>query len=867
MSSAEKNGREIFAQRILCAGDCPNLGVVDSAWGIRFPFVSNLPWRTSRPALCRSFKAICPSFKFDAICPSFKVMRWLTEGLVKLSPQRRGFPEVLTPSRLLVETARPLRRWPLAAVPFLVCFLLVVPWFAFGCAYTKQVTIRAHSPSPWDRMKTLWSEEKPSERTQQFLRRYGLAESWRREEPRAFLRRIQDLVYRDPSDDKLFAASELAYLAAGSVEKENPRLALDLYGASVIHAFQYLFDDRFRDFRNPYDPQFRGACDLYNVSLERMLRLVCREHGLSPGRMYELRTASGIWELSCRIGAGLWRPEEFGRFEFATDYEIRNLRNHYRNYGLGVPLIAVRRPLPVEPPEARYYPDNLSFPVTVFLRPEADADPYASDTLRRRSASLELYDPIVTSDIRVGNLWVPLQTDLSTPLAYFLADPRMLLIPTVGLLRPEKLLTFEPRRGKPLMGLYMLQPYERGKIPVVMIHGLWSGPMTWMEMFNDLRSLPEIRQHFQFWFYLYPTAQPFWISAAALREELAEVRQVLDPSHQESALDQMVLVGHSMGGLLARLQTVESKDNFWRVLSDVPFELVRSNPAERSRLQKIFFFQPNASIRRVIFIGTPHRGSRASNLTTQWILERLIRLPEFVVSNQTEFLRANRDLIRDEKVVRIDTSVEALSPGSPFFAALESCPKAPWVKWHNIVGILPEKGLVGRLAAGSDGVVRYTSAHVEDADSELIVPADHLTIHTHPETIQEVRRILLEHLAEVTGSPIRPPTYFPVAQGVYPAGYSGQGFSAVRSAGFPGPGDAEVILPSSSWYSGWATPLLPAGAGVELPAGLGGRPLHPVDPFIFGGSLPVASPKEGLPLAESLEEGIPWAVGYDPIRR
>ncbi len=774
-------------------------------------------------------------------------------------------------------SSNPSRRWArredqeenVSATYLLVCLLLLVPWFTSGCAYAKQVTIRANSPSPWDRLKDFWSEEKPSERTQQFLRRYGLTTAWKQEEPRAFLRRIQDLLYRDPSDDKLFAASELAYLAARSVEKENPRLALDLYGASVIHAFQYLFDDRFRDFRNPYDPQFRGACELYNVSLERMLRLVCREHGLSPGRMYEIRTASGVWELSCRIGAGLWRPEEFGHFEFATDYEIRNLRNHYRTYGLGVPLIAVRQPLPVEPPEARYYPDKLSFPVTVFLRPDAGADPYASDALRRRTAALELYDPIATSDVRVGNLWVPLQTDLSTPLAYFLADPRMLLLPTVGLLRPEKLLTFEPRRGKPLMGLYMLQPYERGKIPVVMIHGLWSGPMTWMEMFNDLRSLPEIRQHFQFWFYLYPTAQPFWVSAAALREELTEVRQVLDPLQQETALDHMVLVGHSMGGLLARLQTVESRDHFWRVISDVPFELTRTTPSERAHLEKIFFFHPNPSVSRVIFIGTPHRGSRASNLTTQWILERLIRLPEFVVAHQSEFLRANRDLIRDERVVRIDTSVEALSPDSPFFAALEACPKAPWVKWHNIVGILPEKGLMGRLASGSDGVVRYTSAHVEEADSELIVPADHLTIHTHPETIQEVRRILLEHLAEIRSMPLPPPIYPPVAQGVHPAGYSGQEFSAVQSAGFQGIWNEGPILQTGPWHSPGSIPLVLPAEGGGSPTVPAGGPLdqrYPTglipDPF-----MPQPIPAETLPSGQILEQGIPWAVGFDPIRR
>ena len=121
----------------------------------------------------------------------------------------------------------------------------------------------------------------------------------------------------------------------------------------------------------------------------------------------------------------------------------------------------------------------------------------------------------------------------------------------------------------------MLEPYTPGKIPVLMVHGLWSSPLTWMEMFNDLRSMREIRDNYQFWFYEYPTGQPFWDSAAQLRDDLAKTREVLDPAHAEPALDQMVLVGHSMGGLLSKLQVVDSGDAFWRTVSDEPLEKLK----------------------------------------------------------------------------------------------------------------------------------------------------------------------------------------------------------------------------------------------------------------------------------------------------
>ena len=119
--------------------------------------------------------------------------------------------------------------------------------------------------------------------------------------------------------------------------------------------------------------------------------------------------------------------------------------------------------------------------------------------------------------------------------------------------------------------------------------------MTWMEMFNDLRSSPDIRRHYQFWFYLYPTGQPFWLSAAQLRRDLAEMRQVLDPQHREPALDQMVLVGHSMGGLVATLQTLESGQ---RLLEPgeprFRWEQVKAEPDVRQKLGETFYFQPES---------------------------------------------------------------------------------------------------------------------------------------------------------------------------------------------------------------------------------------------------------------------------------
>jgi len=632
---------------------------------------------------------------------------------------------------------------------------------AGGCASSQYATLRSVPKSPLvDRLKlTSRSGPEASGRTRQFLRVHDLADL-QKEDPRKLLEKVQMVIEQEPSADKAYAFAELAYLEAKKAEEHDPRLALDLYGASVLHAYQYLFDERFRQLRNPYDPHFRGACDLYNGALEGGLRIACKDGGLVPGQTYTICTAAGDWDITCELRGGPWRKEDFDHFEFASDYEIKGLNNHYLTYGLGVPLIAVRRSHEGEPPAAKYYPPELSFPVTAFLRPVGGENPQGAGEQARGRGVLEIYDPAATTDIVVDQVRVPLESDLSTPVAYFLSGSKLDSVATLGLLRPEDLLRATGAdRSERITGLYMVQPYEAGKIPVLMIHGLWSSPMTWMQMFNDLRASPEIRDHYQFWFYLYPTGQPFWLSAAQLRRDLAEARVVLDPHHQEPALDQMILVGHSMGGLVARLQTIDSRDDFWRLVSDQPFDLIEAKPKVRRELASTYFFQSSPSVRRVVTIGTPHRGSRFSNLTTRWIASKLIRLPRALVVSQQALFRDNKELIRDDELLKIETSIDSLAPDSPFFPVMLASHRAPWVRYHNIIGLVPERGLLGKLAAGSDGVVAYESAAMDDVESELTVPSDHLVIHAQPRAVLEVKRILLEHLAESGGLPSRRPSH------------------------------------------------------------------------------------------------------------
>lgn len=627
-----------------------------------------------------------------------------------------------------------------------VCAVLALTICSLGgCASQKYLTLRPVPRNPLQGPLQLLSNNgpQPSQRTAELLRRYDVAQA----DSEEVLTRLQAEIESDPSADKLYSFAELAYINAKRADALGKRgQAMELYGSAVAHAYWYLFDPRFDRFRNPYDPQFRGASDVYNAALEGAMRLANRETQLRPGITYTIGTGDQQFSISV-VAHGNWHEDDFERLEFVSDYEIENLSSRHHSYGLGVPLIAVRHPHEDEDPAEHFYPPGLSFAVTAFLRVAPRMDGPEDGP---HQCVLELHDPLNSRDVVVANRLVPLETDLTTPLAYFLDNPdfeERRNIATWALLKPDS--------ADSLRGLFMLEPYDPNKIPVVMVHGLWSSPVTWMEMFNELRSFPEIRNQYQFWFYLYPTGQPFWISARQMREHLAEVRQSLDAEQSTPTLDQMVLVGHSMGGLVSKLQTLESGDDYWHLLTDRPFEELEADDATRDALARTVYFEPNPSVRRVITIGTPHRGSEYANDYTRWLARKLIALPELVVSATSRLNRENPGFFRNTDLLTISTSIDSLSPDSPVLPVMLRSPRSPRTTYHNIVGLVPDEGIVGSLAGGSDGVVEYDSAHLDDVASEITVSADHLTVHHPPRAILEVRRILLEHqafaIAEMSG--------------------------------------------------------------------------------------------------------------------
>jgi pimeloyl-ACP methyl ester carboxylesterase len=618
----------------------------------------------------------------------------------------------------------------------------VVVCLAAGCA---DITVRpVKAPDIFDAWKesaVLGDELSP--RTRQTLRRWDLEKVYRRDPDEAALWLHREAL-RDPQPDLLFALAELSYHRGREVEKWSCGDSVACYYLCAGYAYHFIFDHLDAG-SGPggaaeiFDPRFRLACDLYNAGLSKCIRAAQKAGRLDPREELRLPTRDGRgFTLSVAHSGFAWRPEDFGALEFAEDFEVTGLANQYKSYGLGVPLIGNRA---ATSRANDYVPAEARFPVTAFFRFEGGLD----DLFACRTGRLELYNPRKVQAVDVRGHTVPLETDLTTPLAYYLANS--------GLQGIEYSLFLNPDKIGDRAGIRMLEPYRPGKIPVLLVHGLLSSPLTWAPALNDLTSDPALRDRFQFWTYFYPTSQPYIATAAELRQALAQVRRDLDPQHRDAALDELVVVAHSMGGLVSKLLTVDSGDDFRKTISDRPLDQLTLKPEVRSELEQVVYFEREPEVRRVVFIATPHGGSQLSPSLLGRLADRLAGMPRRMAKTLHDLAEEDPQLRRLEQVA---TSIDELAPGSPVLVALREKRKPSGVHYHSIVGVTAESSnpveewLTGIDAhVSGDGVVPYKSAHLDDAESEVIVPADHNHVHHHPRAILELRRILLEHYQEV----------------------------------------------------------------------------------------------------------------------
>lgn len=615
---------------------------------------------------------------------------------------------------------------------------------------------------------SLNTEQDISPRSRQTLRQLDLEKAYQDDPFQCYLKLIA-ATPNDASPDQVFALAELSYRFGRDSELQQQTYACQYYYLCAGYAYHYLFglikqseaqaalqapsQPKLLPF-NCFDPRFRLACELYNRSLEKCVRNVQKAGTLDSRQQIKLPTYDGgSFEVKVMHHGFSFKPEEFGPLLFCNDYNVTGLDNHYRGYGLGVPMIGARispenRPGDTSKQAGNYF-KAVHFPVTAVLR----FDGGITELTRARMATLDLHNPLTFQAINVASYAMPLETDLTTPLAYSLEKTDLATIPYRGFFRADEI----ERQA----GIYMFEPYQKGKIPVLMVHGLLSSPLTWAPLFNDLQADPYLREHYQFWFYLYPTGNSYIGTAAELRRSLKKMREEVDPQHTDEALGRTVVVGHSMGGLIGRLLTITGGDDFWTSTSETAFSKLKLSDNSRDQLQQVFYFEPVKDVERVIYLATPHRGSQLSATYIGRLGKKLVRLPTQMTDVLGDVITNNPDALKSN-IQDTLTSVDQLDPAAPALQVLSHRPRPPNVHYHSVVGVVKSNNVYQEVRdllnwddAPGDGVVRYDSAHLSDAESELVVTADHMKVHHHPKAVQEVRRILYLHLKQTANSGIK----------------------------------------------------------------------------------------------------------------
>lgn len=607
--------------------------------------------------------------------------------------------------------------------------------------------------------------DRASEWTRTTANAWGLVEIYD-DQPETALATLRDVVTSGRGGSReLFALAELSLLYGEQTGKRSYDLA------AAVYAYAFLFPTDPADEPQPLDPRTRLAADIYNRAITlafaspdgRSVAIVAGTYPLPFGQM-QVTTDPAQLE---------WGDRRLVDLKPVAEIEVEGMRNRHRLSGLGAALVASTVPREGVAAQKSLIAPQARVAATAVLKIPNVRAGIDSGQLR---GTLDLYAASATETVIIEGRERPLEIDETTAVAVQLA---------ASPIWKQELWGFLGRSlpGFKLPVLVSLDPYRPGRIPVVFVHGTQSSPARWADMANDLLSDPWIRQRYQFWYFFYDSGNPIPYSGMLLRDALTAAVQQMDPDGRDACLHQMVVIGHSQGGLLTKFTAVDTGTALWDAVLDVPPDQLRGPPEFRELVQKALIVQPVPFVHRLVFVSTPHHGSFLTGQTINNLLRRLVRLPSTLVSLSTAMLKQSANVLRyGQTFHRLPTAVDNMTPGNPFLEAFYKVPVANGVPYHSIISVKEEFPVV---EDGNDGVVEYRSAAIAGATSQLVVRSPH-SCQANPHTVQEVRRILHLHGEELAAEGLR---CGPASGGSAPTG------SAVAPPVAP---DVRTIVPASA---------------------------------------------------------------------
>ena len=550
--------------------------------------------------------------------------------------------------------------------------------------------------------------------------------------PEQFIHALEQLSKADDSTRTLIAIMETSQMIADKM-RDDPDRAVSYDLTTLIYTNKYFREILKKNTSRLCDPEMIIAIRCYNLALTQLFAYL-QERNLHNNGGFELLAAGGqVMSFTMPEFKLPVAREKIITFHLCSDFRPENLTHDNRRFGIGVPLVCELADNAI--PETVFAEDQV-IPATLVAQISLNGEKQQTD-IDHRQIKLSFLDSRSYDEITYKGVTIPMAQDFSTPLAFMIRKPQVF-----EFLRR----TFLADRTGDSEGLYHLEPHNDQRIPVVLVHGLMSDIRTWMQLINTLQSDPELRKHYRFMGFSYSSGNPILASAMHLRQALAGEREKLQKDQRDlSKFDQMVLIGHSMGGLISRMMISTCDD---QLLRNFVGKEAYDNSIDRDDqfFRDMLLFSPVPSVKRVIFIAVPHRGAELAQSWIAQMASSLIRLPKSLLDFNAKLIRQLINLPEDQKEILAKkfNGINNLSPDGYALQLLNRMKFAPDIPYHSVIGNKDKAGVPG----GSDGVVPYSSSHLNGAASEIVVKSRH-SVQQNPLAIQEIKRILKEHLNRI----------------------------------------------------------------------------------------------------------------------
>ncbi len=535
------------------------------------------------------------------------------------------------------------------------------------------------------------------------------------------------------------------------INQQNYDQCLDQQMAMLDKSIRYSYAYLFNTERQPQDRIFNNRQvqirDFYNQSLAKMITT------------YSLRHKNQKVSKQIQIGESRYSIN-FDGYPQLAQLDIENLLSSYnlnfsglrsinRRDGFGAEFVAIL-PETKKSEENKYIvdPEHYAYKGGVnpnihqprYLSVSIAAQPQSSESIQSilhdPNFQLKVYDPYSIEKVKVGGKEYPLAANFSAPYGLWLAENNLGIAAYLSLIDRDQRLT--------MPHLYMLEPYNPNKKVIVLVHGLASSPEAWIRLTNDIMGDNVLRENYQVWQVFYSTNMPILESRFQINAIINQTFKTIDPN--SSSAKDSVLIGHSMGGIIARLLVSDSDltQPALKMLNNRKYDKFKNDHIFQARLQ----MKPVPNFDRAIFISAPHRGTAFADRWFTLAARRIIKLPGAFLGALADSID-DRDLnaknfLKDVGHGLIQNGPSDLSHNSKFTLLTKDVMPKKGMIYHSIMGNVTDSSDPNVM---TDGIVPYTSSHLDGAVSEKVLKGGH-SIQETPEAVLELRRILRLHLTE-----------------------------------------------------------------------------------------------------------------------